>query len=69
MSSKFSNIVVKKRITNRQNTGLTDSNGEPITPRGNFMLPTRRVPYINPGLKIIPEEGGKIFSWILGANL
>lgn len=35
--------------------GHTISNGEPITPRGSFMLPTRRVPYINPGLSITPE--------------
>lgn len=38
---------------------FTISNGEPITPRGNFMLPTWRVPYINPGLKITPEKGKK----------
>lgn len=59
-STKGHTLWIKRQswggIAIKRGSLLTISIGEPNTPNGIFMLPTLRVPYIKPGLKIIPAQ-------------
>lgn len=53
---KFQILWQSQLERNRKTMSCTISNGNPISPRGIFILPARRVPCTKPGLRITPAR-------------